>query len=63
MYLKDIRKIKVMTPEREKELAKIYSTDDVLKDKKKKSTKSYLQGNLRFVITVAKQYQNQGLRP
>jgi DNA-directed RNA polymerase sigma subunit (sigma70/sigma32) len=28
LYLKDIRKIKVMTPEREKELAKIISSKD-----------------------------------
>jgi len=28
MYLKDIRKIKVMTPERERELARIITSED-----------------------------------
>ena len=36
-------------------------SSNVLKNKKKKSHQELLQGNLRFVITVAKQYQNQGL--
>jgi RNA polymerase primary sigma factor len=61
LYLKDIRKIKVMTPEREKELANLISSG-LLNDKQKEEiNKELLEGNLRFVITVAKQYQNQGL--
>lgn len=60
-YLKDIRKIKVMTPEREKELSKIMTSGDVTEQEKEKVYKELLEGNLRFVITVAKQYQNQGL--
>ena len=60
-YLKDIRKIKVMTPEREKELAKKMKSDDVSFEERKKIEQELLEGNLRFVITVAKQYQNQGL--
>jgi len=60
-YLKDIRKIKVMTPDRERQLAERMLSDDVTKDEVKKIHKELLEGNLRFVITVAKQYQNQGL--
>jgi RNA polymerase primary sigma factor len=60
-YLKDIRKIKVMTPEREKELAKIMTSNTVTQEQKDLVYKELLEGNLRFVITVAKQYQNQGL--
>jgi RNA polymerase primary sigma factor len=60
-YLKDIRKIKVMTPDREKELAKIMKSDSVSLREKQKIEEELLIGNLRFVITVAKQYQNQGL--
>lgn len=60
-YLKDIRKIKVMTPEREKELSKIMTSASVTEVEKEKVYKELLEGNLRFVITVAKQYQNQGL--
>jgi len=60
-YLKDIRKIKVMTPEREKELAKIISSENCTQRQKDEVYQELLEGNLRFVITVAKQYQNQGL--
>ena len=60
-YLKDIRKLKVMTPEREKELAKRMLSSDISKIEKDEIKKEILEGNLRFVITVSKQYQNQGL--
>jgi RNA polymerase primary sigma factor len=60
-YLKDIRKIKVMTPEREKELAIKMKSDDTSPEERKKIEEELIRGNLRFVITVAKQYQNQGL--
>jgi RNA polymerase primary sigma factor len=60
-YLKDIRKIKVMTAERERELAKIMKSDDLELTQKQRIEEELLTGNLRFVITVAKQYQNQGL--
>ena len=61
MYLRDIRKIKVMTPEREKELSEIICSDSVTDQQRDAIHQELLQGNLRFVITVAKQYQNQGL--
>jgi RNA polymerase primary sigma factor len=60
-YLKDIRRLKVMTPERERELAikmKLETTD---KSERDKIEEELLLGNLRFVITVAKKYQNQGM--
>jgi RNA polymerase primary sigma factor len=60
-YLKDIRKIKVMTPEREKELATLMKSGTLSLSERKKIEKELVEGNLRFVITVAKQYQNQGL--
>ena len=60
-YLKDIRKIKVMTPQREKELAEMMKSGELTTAQKDKVYKELLEGNLRFVITVAKQYQNQGL--
>jgi len=61
MYLSDIRKIKVMTPEREKELSEMICSDNVSDAQRDAIHQELLQGNLRFVITVAKQYQNQGL--
>jgi RNA polymerase primary sigma factor len=60
-YLKDIRKIKVMTPEREKELSAIMTSSTLTKSQKDLIEQEIIEGNLRFVITVAKQYQNQGL--
>ena len=61
VYLKDIRKLKVMTPEREKELSELMCSGTLTKREEDKIYKELLEGNLRFVITVAKQYQNQGL--
>ena len=60
-YLKDIRRIKVMTAERERELAVRMKSDDLTLIEKQRIEEELLTGNLRFVITVAKQYQNQGL--
>ena len=60
-YLKDIRKIKVMSPERERELAELINSGELSNHEREKINKELLEGNLRFVITVAKQYQNQGL--
>ncbi len=60
-YLKDIRKKKVMTPEREKELSTLMKSGELTPRQIENVNKELLEGNLRFVITVAKQYQNQGL--
>ena len=60
-YLKDIRKKKVMTPERERELATLMKSGTLTQREIESIQKELLEGNLRFVITVAKQYQNQGL--
>ena len=60
-YLKDIRRIKVMTAERERELAKKMKSEDTPMSERRRIERELIEGNLRFVITVAKQYQNQGL--
>jgi RNA polymerase primary sigma factor len=60
-YLQDIRKLKVMTPERERELAERMLSGFITEEETKEIQKELLEGNLRFVITVSKQYQNQGL--
>jgi len=60
-YLKDVKKLKVMTPERERELSEIMCSGTVTEEQKKLIYQELIDGNLRFVITVAKQYQNQGL--
>lgn len=50
-----------MTPERERELATIMKSEESKPYEREMVEKELLEGNLRFVITVAKQYQNQGL--
>ncbi len=61
VYLKDVRKLKVMTPERERVLAEKMLSGKISLKEKEEIKKEILEGNLRFVITVSKQYQNQGL--
>ena len=59
-YLKDVRKIDVLTVEREKCLSHIMLNNPTL-EQKKKIEEELMVGNLRFVISVAKEYQNQGV--
>jgi len=61
LYLKDIRKIKVMTPERERQLSEMIANGNLSEREVRRVEEELVEGNLRFVITVAKQYQNQGL--
>jgi RNA polymerase primary sigma factor len=60
-YIKDIRKIKVITHERQDEIFERLR-DKYLTYKERNSLLTELViGNLRFVITVAKSYQNNGM--
>jgi len=54
-YLQDIGKVDLLTPEQEIELAIRIKRGD-----QSANGKTY-EANLRFVVSVAKQYQNQGL--
>jgi len=54
-YLKELRRIKVMTPDREKELSKKIQNGEVSASEKEEIHRELLEGNLRFVITIAKQ--------
>jgi len=59
-YLKDVRKIDVLTVNREKMLSKIMLNNPT--DEQKHQIENELMlGNLRFVISVARDYQNQGV--
>lgn len=60
-YLKDVRRLTVMTPERERQLAERMLDPTIGEVEKDEIKKELVEGNLRFVITVSKQYQNQGL--
>jgi len=54
-YLSDISKIPILTPEEEVALAKRIKTGDA------NALEEMTSANLRFVVSVAKQYQNNGL--
>lgn len=60
-YIKDIRKIPVITHERQEEIFKELINPKTTKNEKQKLLNELVVGNLRFVISVAKMYQNQGL--
>ena len=54
-YLQEISKISMITPEEETILAQRIKMND------QRSLDKLVQANLRFVVSVAKQYQHQGL--
>lgn len=54
-YLKDINKYPILSPEEEREVAKAASEGD------KRAFDKLINSNLRFVVSVAKQYQNDTL--
>lgn len=60
-YIKDIRKIKVISHDRQDEIFNQLKRRDLTKVEKKKLLDELVVGNLRFVITVAKLYQGQGM--
>ena len=60
-YIRDIRKIKVITHERQNEIFELLKNKDLKDDKRSTLLNELVLGNLRFVISVAKLYQGQGL--
>ena len=54
-YLQEIGKVDLLTPEEEVDLAKRIKQGD------QEALEKLTKANLRFVVSVAKQYQNQGL--
>lgn len=54
-YLQEIGKVDLLTPDEEIELAVRIKKND------QKALEKLVKANLRFVVSVAKQYQNQGL--
>lgn len=60
-YIKDIRKIELITHERQDEIFKKLNSENLTKKERASLLNELVVGNLRFVISVAKSYQNQGL--
>ena len=60
-YIKDIRKIPVISHERQEEIFKVLNDKSTTKEEKKKLYDELVVGNLRFVISVSKAFQNQGM--
>lgn len=54
-YFKDVRKSVLLTPDEEIELAKRIQNGD------EEAVEKLVKANLKFVISIAKEYQNQGL--
>ena len=54
-YLQEIGREEMISPEEEVELAQRIKKGD------KKALQKLVRANLRFVVSVAKQYQNQGI--
>ena len=54
-YLHEIGKVELLSAEKEVELAKRIKRGD------RQALETLIKGNLRFVVSVSKQYQNQGL--
>ena len=60
-YIKDLRKIPVISHERQNEIFLELQRKDITKKEKDKYNEELIKGNLRFVISIAKMYQNQGM--
>jgi RNA polymerase primary sigma factor len=54
-YLRDVSEHRLLTPEEEEELARRAKAGD------EEAMRELVRGNLRFVISVAKKYQNRGV--
>jgi RNA polymerase primary sigma factor len=60
-YIKDLKRIPVIEAQREFEIFMALKNKETTKEEKNALVEELILGNLRFVISVAKMYQNQGM--
>ena len=60
-YIKDLKRIPVISHERQEEIFSLLNKKDISKKDRTELLNELVVGNLRFVISVAKMYQNQGM--
>jgi RNA polymerase primary sigma factor len=60
-YVKDIKKIPIISHQRQDEIFKSLQSNDITEGEKKVLYDELVTGNLRFVISIAKTYVNQGM--
>ena len=61
MYLKEIGRVSLLTPERESELAEIMTNPDSTDDQKAEAKNELVEANLRLVVSIAKRYVGKGM--
>lgn len=60
-YIKDLKKIPVITHDRQDQIFLLLQNKNITKKERGELLNELVIGNLRFVISVAKMFQNQGL--
>jgi len=60
-YIRDLKKIPVISHERQEQIFLLLTNKNITKEEKKSLYDELVVGNLRFVISVSKGFQNQGM--
>lgn len=60
-YMKDVRQYPLLTTQREEEIFKELKTKNITPERTQELKNELVTGCLRFVISISKSYQNQGL--
>ena len=61
MYLKEIGRVSLLTPERERELAEIMTSEESTQEQKDAAKNELVESNLRLVVSIAKRYVGKGM--
>ncbi len=61
MYLKEIGRVSLLTPERERELAEIMTNEESTEFQKRAAKNELVESNLRLVVSIAKRYVGKGM--